>query len=62
MKSWEKLAAELANHITKAAALMHETKEDVIVIRRFCKDHCRKIWSIYQRGRIRIERILALLV
>jgi putative transposase len=42
---WDNLAASLAERFPKAAALMHEAKEDMVAFRHFPKDHWRKIWS-----------------
>jgi putative transposase len=42
---WDDLAASLAQRFPKAAALMHEAKEDVLAFRHFTKDHWKKIWS-----------------
>jgi len=42
---WDDLAASLTERFPKAAALMHEAKENVLAFRHFPKDHWRKIWS-----------------
>ncbi len=40
---WDDLAVSLAERFPKAAALMHEAKEDVLAFRPFPRDHWRKI-------------------
>ncbi len=52
---WDDLAASLAERFPKAAALMHEAKEDVLAFRHFPKDHWRKIWSTNLLGRVNEE-------
>jgi transposase-like protein len=60
---WDDLAASLAERFPKAAALMHEAKEDVLahscgedfVYRHFPKDHWRKIWSTNLLERVNEE-------
>ncbi len=45
MRRWDDLAATLTERFPKAAALMHEAKENVLAFRHVPKDHWRKIWS-----------------
>ena len=52
---WDDLAASLAERFPKAAALMHEAKEDVLAFRHFPKDHWRKIWSTNLLERVNEE-------
>ena len=60
---WDDLAASLAERFPKAAALMHEAKEDVLahscgedfVYRPFPRDHWRKIWSTNLLERVNEE-------
>jgi len=52
---WDDLAASLAERLPKAAALMHEAKEDVLAFRHFPKDHWRKIWSTNLLERVNEE-------
>ena len=52
---WDDLAASLAERFPKAAALMHEAKEDVLAFRYFPKDHWRKIWSTNLLERVNEE-------
>ena len=60
---WDDLAASLAERFPKAAALMHEAKEDVLAhscgeafgYRHFPKDHWRKIWSTNLLERVNEE-------
>ena len=56
---WDDLAASLAERFPKAAALMHEAKEDVLAFRYFPKDHWRKIWSTNLLERVNEEIIHA---
>jgi putative transposase len=42
---WDDLAASLAESFPKAAALMHEAREDVLAFRHFPQPHWKKIWS-----------------
>ena len=42
---WDDLAASLAERFPKAAALMHEAREDVLAFRHFPQPHWKKIWS-----------------
>jgi transposase-like protein len=56
---WDDLAASLAERFPKAAALMHEAKEDVLAFRHFPKDHWRKIWSTNLLERVNEEIIHA---
>jgi putative transposase len=51
---WDDLATSLAEHFPKAAALMHEAKEDVLAFRHFPKDHWRKIWSTNLLERVNV--------
>jgi hypothetical protein len=51
---WHDLAASLAERFPKAAALMHEAKEDVLAFRHFPKDHWRKIWSTNLLERVNV--------
>jgi transposase-like protein len=51
---WDDLAASLAERFPKAAALMHEAKEDVLAFRHFPKDHWRKIWSTNLLERVNV--------
>jgi putative transposase len=53
---WDDLAASLAERFPKAAALMHEAKEDVLAFRHFPKDHWRKIWSTNLLERINVAQ------
>jgi putative transposase len=52
---WDDLAASLAERFPRAAALMHEAKEDVLAFRHFPKDHWRKIWSTNLLERVNEE-------
>ena len=52
---WDDLAASLAERFPKAAALMHEAREDVLAFRHFPKDHWRKIWSTNLLERVNEE-------
>jgi putative transposase len=52
---WDDLATSLAERFPKAAALMHEAKEDVLAFRHFPKDHWRKIWSTNLLERVNEE-------
>lgn len=52
---WDDLAASLAERFSKATALMHEAKEDVLAFRHFPKDHWRKIWSTNLLERVNEE-------
>ena len=52
---WDDLAISLAERFPKAAALMHEAKEDVLAFRHFPKDHWRKIWSTNLLERVNEE-------
>jgi transposase-like protein len=52
---WDDLAASLAERFPKAAALMHEAKEDVLAFRPFPRDHWRKIWSTNLLERVNEE-------
>jgi putative transposase len=52
---WDDLAASLAERFPKAAALMHEGREDVLAFRHFPKDHWRKIWSTNLLERVNEE-------
>jgi transposase-like protein len=52
---WDDLAASLGERFPKAAALMHEAKEDVLAFRHFPKDHWRKIWSTNLLERVNEE-------
>ncbi len=51
---WDDLAASLAERFAKAAALIHEAKEDVLAFRHFAKDHWRKIWSTNLQERVNV--------
>ena len=52
---WDDLAASLAERFPKAAALMHEAKEDVLAFRHFPKDHWKKVWSTNLLERVNEE-------
>ena len=52
---WDDLATSLAERFPKAAALMHEAREDVLAFRHFPKDHWRKIWSTNLLERVNEE-------
>ena len=52
---WDDLATSLADRFPKAAALMHEAREDVLAFRHFPKDHWRKIWSTNLLERVNEE-------
>mgnify|MGYP003340925930 FL=1 len=52
---WDDLATSLAERFPKAAALMHEAREDVLAFRHFTKDHWRKIWSTNLLERVNEE-------
>jgi transposase-like protein len=52
---WDDLAASLAERFPKAAALMHEAKEDVLAFRHFSKDHWKKVWSTNLLERVNEE-------
>jgi putative transposase len=52
---WDDLAASLAQRFPKAAALMHEAREDVLAFSHFPKDHWRKIWSTNLLERVNEE-------
>ena len=58
MRCWDDLAATLTGRFPKAAALMHEAKENVLAFRHVPKDHWRKIWStnlLEQHGHWQLE-------
>ncbi len=57
---WDDLAASLAERFPKAAALMHEAKEDVLAFRHFPKEHWKKIWSTNLLERVNVAPIGAL--
>ena len=52
---WDDLAASLAERFPKAAALMHEAREDVLAFRHFPKDHWKKVWSTNLLERVNEE-------
>ena len=52
---WDDLAASLAERFPKAAALMHEAREDVLAFRHFPQPHWRKIWSTNLLERVNEE-------
>ena len=52
---WDDLAASLVDRFPKAAALMHEAREDVLAFRPFPKEHWRKIWSTNLLERVNEE-------
>jgi transposase-like protein len=52
---WDDLAASLAERFPKAAALMHEAKEDVLAFRHFPQPHWKKIWSTNLLERVNEE-------
>lgn len=52
---WDDLAASLAERFPKAAALMHEAREDVLAFRHFPKDHWKKVWSTNRLERFNEE-------
>ncbi len=51
---WDDLSASLAERFPKAAALMHEAKEDVLAFRHFPKDRWRKIWTTNLLERVNV--------
>ncbi|MFM9104545.1 MAG: IS256 family transposase [Cyanobium sp.] len=51
---WDDLAASLAERFPKAAALMHEAKEDVLGFRHFPKEHWKKVWSTNLLERVNV--------
>ena len=55
MAHQDDLAASLAERFPKAAALMHEAKEDVLAFRHFSKDHWKKVWSTNLLERVNEE-------
>jgi transposase-like protein len=52
---WDDLAASLAERFPKAAALMHEAKEDVLAFRHFPQPHWKKVWSTNLLERVNEE-------
>jgi putative transposase len=42
---WDDLAASLAERFPKAAALMHEARENVLAFRHFLQPNWKKVWS-----------------
>jgi transposase-like protein len=52
---WDDLAASLADRFPKAAALMHEAKEDVLAFRHFPQTHWKKVWSTNLLERVNEE-------
>jgi putative transposase len=52
---WDDLAASLVDRFPKAAALMHEAKEDVLAFRPFPKEHWKKLWSTNLLERVNEE-------
>ncbi|MFM9101645.1 MAG: IS256 family transposase [Cyanobium sp.] len=52
---WDDLAASLVERFPKAAALMHEAKEDVLAFRHFPQLHWKKIWSTNLLERVNEE-------
>ena len=55
---WDDLAASLAERFPRAAALMHEAREDVLAFRHFPQPHWEKVWStnLLQRVNEEIKR------
>ncbi|MFM7087193.1 MAG: IS256 family transposase [Cyanobium sp.] len=52
---WDDLAASLAERFPKAAALMHEAREDVLAFRHFPQPHWKKVWSTNLLERVNEE-------
>jgi putative transposase len=52
---WDDLAASLAERFPKAAALMHEAKEDVLAFRHFPQPHWKNVWSTNLLERVNEE-------
>jgi len=51
---WDDLAASLAERFPRAAALMHEAKENVLAFCHFPKDHWKKVWSTNLLERVNV--------
>ena len=52
---WDDLAASLAERFPRAAALMHEAREDVLAFRHFPQPHWKKVWSTNLLERVNEE-------
>ncbi len=55
LSRWDDLAASLQERFPKAAALMHEAREDVLAFRNFPPLHWRTIWSTNLLERVNEE-------
>jgi len=52
---WDDLAASMVERFPKAAAQMHEAKEDVLAFRHFPQPHMKKVWSTNLLERVNEE-------